>query len=214
MDKAITYKNLFDHGITTYHRDGSKTLTYMNLIDGGYTAYHPDGSRSITYKNLLDNGYTTYHPDGSRSITYKNLIDGGYTTYHPDGSRSVTYKNLIDSGYTTYFLGDDDFGFAFGFLGEPYGSSPGGWLGSAIEQISNDLLAADDTLSKQLKSIENECSKMIIAINETQVAFGNQEAGRQLIARLYQAIRDLLDAESMIFIAKKNIRNYAKKLRD
>jgi len=184
----------------------------MNLIDGGYTAYHPDGSRSITYKNLFDNGYTTYHPDGSRSITYKNLIDGGYTTYLPDGSRSVTYKNLIDGGYTTYYLGDDDFG--FGLLGEQYGCSPGGWLGSAIEQISNDLLAADDVLSKQLKSIENECSRMTVAINETQVAFGNQEAGRQLIARLYQAIRDLMDAEGMLFIAKKNVRNYVQKVRD
>lgn len=213
MDKAITYKNLFDHGITTYHRDGSKTLTYMNLIDGGYTAYHADGSRSITYKNLFDNGYTTYHPDGSRSITYKNLIDGVFTTYHPDGSRSVTYKNLIDGGYTTYYLGDDDFGFGFGLLGEQYGSSPGGWLGSAIGRISNDLLTADDVLSKQLKSIENECSRMTVALNETQVAFGNQEAGRQLIARLYQAIRDLMDAEGMLFLAKKEVKNYIEIIR-
>ena len=212
MNKSLTYKNLFDGGITTYHRDGSKTLTYMNLIDGGFTSYHPDGSRSITYRNLFDGGYTTYHPDGSRSITYRNLIDGGYTTYHPDGSRSVTYRNLIDGGYTTYYLGDDEFG--IGFFGEQYGNSPGGWLGSSVEQISNDLLAVDANLSKQLKSIENECSKMTVAINQIQVAFGNQEAGRLLIEKLYQTIRDLMAAEGVLFIAKKKVRDYVKRVRD
>lgn len=212
MNKSLTYKNLFDGGITTYHRDGSKTLTYMNLIDGGFTSYHLDGSRSFTYRNLFDGGYTTYHPDGSRSITYRNLIDGGYTTYHPDGSRSVTYRNMVDGGYTTYYLGNDEFG--IGFFGQQYGYSPGGWLGSSVEQISNYLLAVDANLSKQLKGIENECSKMTVAINQIQATFGNQEAGRLLIEKLYQTIRDLMEAEGVLFIAKKKVREYAKRIRD
>ena len=212
MEKGITYKNLSNYGITTYYRDGSKTITYMNPINGGYIAYHSDGSQSITYKNLFDNGYTTYHPDGSRSITYKNMINGGFTTYHPDGSRSVTYKNLIDDGYTTYYIQDDDFN--FGILDDKYCSSSREWLSSAIEQISNDLLAADDALSKLLKSIENECSRMTVAINETKAAFGNQEAGKQLITKLYQSIRNLMDTEGMLFIVKKNVRNYVQKVRE
>ena len=209
MGFSITYKNLCDNGLTTYHKDGSITLTYKNLIDGGYTAYHPNGAQSITYKNHFDNGYTTYNPDGSLSITYKNLIDGGYTTYHPDGSRSITYKNLIDGGYTTYYLGNNDF--EFSLFVKQYSNSPGGWLGSAVEQIINDLMVADDILTKQLKTIENECCRITATINKTEAIFGNQEVGIFLISQLYQSINDLTDAKGIIFLAKKEIKKYIEK---
>ena len=87
-------------------------------------------------------------------------------------------------------------------------------MSSLINQISDDLLAVDTELSKQLKRIENECCKMTVAINETQVAFGNQDAGRLLIAKLYQTIRELMDAEGVLLIAQKKIRDYVKKVRD
>ena len=212
MNKSVTYKNLIMGGITTYYPDGSMSHTYMNLVDGGYTTYHPEGGRSVTNKNLFDGGYTTYHPDGSRSITYKNLVDGGYTTYHSDGSRSVTYKNLMDRGYTTYYLGDDDLG--IGFHGKSSNTASVGMVGSKIEEISNELIAVDLKLSVELKNIEQECSKMAVAINEIQSAFGDQENGRILISNLYRAIKDLTDAEGMLFIAKNEVKDYIQRIRD
>lgn len=211
MSKSITYKNLFDGGKSTYHPDGTKTITYKNLVDGGYTSYHADGSRSITYKNLFDGGYTTYHPDGSRSITYKNLIDEGYTTYHPDGTRSITYKNLMDGGYTTYSIDGD--GSEDSFQHEKYRSNPGG-IGNSIENLSRELLSIDADLFEQLKVIDNECSKMTIAINEIQAVFGDQENGRLLISRLYQTIKDLVEIKGMLCLARITAKEYIDKIRE
>lgn len=62
--KSISFKNITDDGVTTYHGDGTKTTSYKNFTDDGVTHYHSDGSKSVTYKNLLDGSYTTYHYDG------------------------------------------------------------------------------------------------------------------------------------------------------
>ena len=64
MKKSISFKNITDDGVTTYHGDGTKTTSYKNFTDDGVTHYHSDGSKSVTYKNLLDGSYTTYHYDG------------------------------------------------------------------------------------------------------------------------------------------------------
>lgn len=80
MKKDISFKNITDDGVTTYHGDGTKTTSYKNFTDNGVTHYHSDGSKSVTYKNLMDGGYTTYHYGSSGSSASFGMFDDAITS--------------------------------------------------------------------------------------------------------------------------------------
>lgn len=91
----------------------------------------------------------------------------------------------------THHISNDMLG--VGYEGPSYEDSPGGWLGSAIEQVSTELLKVDDELSKQLKQIEQLCSRLTVAMNQVLVSFGDEPNGQALISKYYETIRTLTE---------------------
>lgn len=207
MCASYTRRNVLNENITTYYPDGTRAISTVSLVDDGYITYGEDGRHSITYKDVIDFGYSTYYGDGTHSITYKNVLNDGYTTYHPDGTCSITYKSILYGGYVTYFMGDDR-------IDPKYRSSPGGWIGSAVDKLTRELLKANEVIKKQVDIIEQRCCTITVDINSVQMAFGDEENGRFLASKLHQTMRDMKNTESYLLATQKRIEEYILKIHE
>lgn len=81
-----------------------------------------------------------------------------------------------------------------------------------VEQIVNELLAVDSDISAYTVRLERERGEITNTINKAQSTFGNQQGGLILVTTLYKTVQSIVNADSALYLARKEIKKCVQNL--
>lgn len=82
----------------------------------------------------------------------------------------------------------------------------------SIEGIVNEIKLIEDDMAAYTVRLERERGEVTNTMNKAQEAFSDQQAGQQLISALYQVLQDLVDAGSILYLVRAELRDYIREI--
>ena len=75
-----------------------------------------------------------------------------------------------------------------------------------VEQIANELLAADSALSTYVVRLERERGELTNTMDKVQSVFGNQREAMILVTTLYKTVQSVVNADTALYLARNEIK--------
>ena len=81
-----------------------------------------------------------------------------------------------------------------------------------VDQIVNELLVVNSDISTYSVRLERERGEITNTINKVHSAFGDQQAGVNIVMKLYKTLQRIVSAESALYLTRQEIKKYVQNL--